>query len=799
MELYNRLLDYPRFLLAGLALLCLLAAWYNQQFSFDASSDTLVVEGDPQLAQYIRMSSLFPGDDFIVLVYQPRGELLAAASLETLAEIQSELAALPGIAATTSVLDVPLLRSPSIPLEALADGYRTLRSDDVDFALAKEELTTSPMFRNHLIAENGRSTAIRLSLAQDTALTRITLAREQNPGPANESQYRRIRDDYLQRREQLIDDVRAVRDRHANEATLYISGVPMIAADMISFVRNDLATFGALVVFIIVLLLWVFFRRPRWVVLPLVISIVSTWLTTGVLGFVVKPVTVISSNFISLLAILCISFSIHLIVRYRELLQMRPDYNHGVLVRQTMVSKFAPCLYTALTTMFAFGSMMASGIVPVEDFGWMMCLGIVISFLVTYTLFPASLLVLGKGTPSKTLGAPIAMTDYFSNVSRHAPFAVLAAAALVAVVAVTGLSRITFDNRFVDYFSDKTDINRGMVFIDKHLGGTLPFDVYLQLGAYDVTQAGEDSFFGGDEEAWEARYWFTRDRLDRIEKVHDFVAAHPAVGKVMSVVTLERVARDFNDGEKLNGPAMAFILGEIPEDLKAELVLPYALPETGFARLSIRVMESGPAFSREDLIRDIRAFARDEAGIAEENVIVTGMMVLFNDMLQQLADSQRETLTYVIGATFFMFALLLRSLLLALLALVPNVLAAATVVSVMGYAGIPLDMMTITIAAICIGIGVDDAIHYLHRFREEKKRHGVREAVAASHASIGRAMYFTTLVIVAGFSILVMSNFLPTVYFGTLTAIAMVLAFLANLVVLPSLLVAIYGFRDPPA
>lgn len=807
---YRRMLVFPRTLLCVVGLLVLPFAWYLQDFRFDASSDTLVVRGDPKLETYERMTEQFGGDEFLVIAYTPRtGDLFTRSVLDHLGHLQADVAALDGISATFSILDAPLVQSPAIPLEQMSDEYRTLRDPDVDLELACKELTSSPLFRNFLISENGQASVIRVDLERNDELAdarerREALRDRRDRGEevsdelaAAEAQYTELRTAFVDQRQQLIDAVRAVRDRYSASAIVHVSGVPMIAADMIEFVKSDIQTFGGLVFFVVLALLFFFFRRLRWVFLPIAISGLTILITMGLLGYVAKPVTVISSNFISLLAIICISFSIHLMVRYRELRADDEDTDQCSLVLETMESKFAPCLYTGLTTMLAFGSMLGSSIVPVEDFGWMMCLGIAISFVITYTVFPAVLLWLGKGRPAATLGEEVPLTIWLCHaVTRHS-ITVLLIAVVTAGAAGYGLTRISFDNRFIDYFDDSTEIHRGMAFIDRHLGGTIPFDVFLQLGAYDDTTDGADDFFsspGGD--AWSERYWFTRTRIDTVAGLHQMIDQRRSTGKVISISTLEQLAQDFNDGEPLSNVEMAYALGALPEDIRQQLVLPYANPETGLARINARIQETGPRFSKTELIDDVRQYAETELGLAPDEVVITGMMVLFNDMLQRLADSQARTLFYVILATFVMFVLLLRAPYLAVLALVPNVIAAATVISVMGYLSIPLDMMTITIAAISIGIGVDDAIHYLHRFREELRERGdVRDAVAAAHRTIGRAMYYTSVIIMAGFSILAFSNFLPTVYFGLLTALAMMLALLANLTVLPALLVRLYSPR----
>ena len=827
--LYLRALDFPRICLAVIALVAVVAGLYTQRFSFDASSDTLVVDGDPDLAAYLDVAATFKGDDFLVLTFAPHtGEALEPGNLETLRALVTRLAEVDNVAGTFSVLDVPLLKSPPVPLAELAQGFKTLDHPEVDFALAREELSGSPLFKELLITADARSTAIRIDIEPDLALLDVEQRRAElksaaDPTPAQrfareqvEEEHRLAREAYLVRRDLLISDIRDVRAEFADDGVLHLGGVPMIAADMIAFVKNDLVIFGGSVLLLLMLCLYGFFRSIRWVVLPITGSALTILLTTGFLGFYGKPATVISSNFVSLLAIITISLNIHLIVRYRELYHLDPNATVRDLVRQTMLSKFAPCLYNTLTTMAAFGSLMASSIVPVEDFGWMMCIGIFIGFLLTFFYYPCVLLLLPMGNPGVTLNEELALTRVLSHNARWRPAMVVVAGLVLSVVAFNGVSRVSLDNRFIDYFKDDTEISAGMRFIDESLGGTVPFDVVLSFPAYEPLSGGvfddeddfaesppeddfEDDFADFDGESADAfpeRYWFTRDKLDRITHVHRYMETRPEIGKVMSLTTMEDLAKEFTDGEPLSNLEIAGILGLLPPHLLPELVGPYAHPESGRLRINARVIESGPSFDRDALVADIRAHAMEVGGFTEEEVQVTGMLVLFNSMLNQLFSSQVDTLAYVLLATLGMFLILMRSVLYAVLGLLPNILAASLVIAFMGYAGIPLDMMTITIASISIGIGVDDAIHYLHRFKEEFDDNGdARLAVAWSHATIGRAMYFTSLTIIIGFSVLCFSNFVPTILFGLLVAVAMMLALVANLSLLPALLVLCKGSR----
>lgn len=786
---YLAMLGHPGRMLVGLTGALLLAAGFASRFSFDASADTLVVEDDPDLQLYREVSAVFGGDDFLLVTFTPHaGELLASVNLDALGRLQRRLGEIEGVTSVFSVLDAPLLKSPPVSLDELAEGFRTLRSADVDLALAAEELASSPFFRELLISADGRTAALRVDIL---------------PMPMPERADTAERRRQVAARAALIEAVRGLRAEFSPLGVLHLGGVPMIASDMIAFVKSDLAVFGGLVLVLVMAVLRAAFGQLRWVLLPLGCAAAGILATLGVLGFLLMPATVISSNFVALMAIMTISLTIHLIVRYRELLQAPEPLGARKLVAATMTSKFAPCLYTALTTMAAFGSLTVSSIVPVEDFGWMMCIGLVLGFLVTFILFPAVLMLLDGGRPRPGLRVETGMIQRLSALSQRHPGRIAWASLAAAAAAAAGIAQLSVDNRFIDYFKDDTDINQGMVYIDRHLGGTAPFDLVLNFEpwqAWDDALAGDDLFAddpfaeaaagGAASDPFPERYWFTRDKLDRIGLAHRLLEARPEVGKVVSLASLDELARQFNDGEPLNNVQVAAVLAALPPDLRDEVIRPYASPATGQARLWARVIESGPYFDRDQLVADIKQAVVREAGFADGAVAIAGMVVLFNGMVRKLVSSQVDTLGYVLLVTFLMFLVLLRSPLFALLGMAPNILAAAAVLAVMGFAGIPLNMMTAAIAAVSIGIGVDFAIHYLHRYRRERTlAEDPGAAVARTHGSIGRALFLTGLTIMVGFSVLCFSNFVPTIMFGLLVALAMALAFLANLTLLPSLLV----------
>ena len=829
------LITHPR----GLALLLLgavlLAALGGQQFRIDASSDSLVVETDPALATWRAMNARYGSGEFLVVTYEPNTPLFETPALTALAQLVEALRAVDGVEEVQSLLDVPLLKSPPVPLDALSEGVRTLRDPTTDRSLAQKELLESPLFRNLLLSPDGQTTALQVTLSPDDtyetllgerqrwlleAESRSLTLAEEEARSAAVAALDAYKPQAAARQAALVAAVRTIVAQYRSSATVHLAGVPMIADDMLRFVRSDLERFSLGVLGLLVATLAYFFRSLRWVVLPLANAALTTGLMVGLLGAVGWPITVISSNFASLLIIISISLAIHLIVRFRELEVAEPTQTVPERLEATLRSKFWPCFFTAVTTMVAFGSLVTSAIVPVVDFGWMMTVGVALALGVTFVFFPLAVTVLPAGGTGATPRTPVFVELLGRATARH-PLALVLASGLLALGAAGGISRLDVENSFLDYFAEDTEIYQGMSYVDQKLGGTTPLDVLIDFPS--LAPAEDDPFaaptadpFGdpfGDPFAEPSgasaegpplganppskgfdRYWVTPARVALVEQAEAFLNAQPETGKVLSLGTLHALAKDFNDGRPLDGAELTLVLGAIPEAFKDTLLTPYVDTEAGQVRLAVRMLESDRSLRRDAFLKRMQEDLPEALGIAPERVTLSGMTVLMNNMLQSLFDSQRNTLLAVCLGILLTFALLFRSLSLGLLALLPNVLAAALVLGLMGWIGLPLDLMTITIAAIVIGIGVDDTIHYIHRYREEVARDGDgRAALLRSHRSIGHAIFFTSVTVMAGFSILGLSNFNPTVYFGLLTALSMALALLANLTLLPALLLLAKG------
>jgi predicted RND superfamily exporter protein len=592
-----------------------------------------------------------------------------------------------------------------------------------------------------------------------------------------------------------IAEIRTILDEYRDPPRIHLGGVPMIAVDMIDFVRSDIRTFGVGIGLFIVLLLAFAFHRPRWVVVPTAICASVVVVMVGWIGFAGWPVTVVSSNFISLVLIITLSLIVHLIVRYRELHSHDPAADQRTLLRDTIDSKFQPSLLTSLTTSISFGSLMFAHIRPVIDFGLMMTCSVVIGFLLTFALFPSMLALVTPGRVQRP------RHDYMGGfniglargVRRHG----LATAALFVVLFVLGVAgalRLTVENRFIDYFHDDTEIYQGMALIDRELGGTTPLDVVLDAPQWFVEEYDEERAFEA-EMGFESEpspvdgYWYNARNLDRIVEIQDYLESLEATGKVLSIGTVWEIAKHLNDGEPLEPYELGILYNRLPQQLREQFVQRYMTPDGLQVRFDIRVIDSLPGLERDKLLDRNETELPRRFDLEPEQITLTGMLVLYNNVMQSLFDSQVITLVIVFGAIMIMFGVLYRSIRMAIIGPVPTVVAAALVLGIMGWIGLPLDIMTMTIAAIVIGIGVDDTIHYVDRYQHEIEA-GNDDAHAAetAHGEVGRAMVYTTVIITLGFSILTLSNFMPSVYFGLLTGLAMIFALVSNLALLPLLL-----------
>ena len=805
---------------------------YNaKHFRIDASADSLILENDEDYKYYREVSKTYGSHSYMFVTYKPTGDLLSPETLSKLSSLRGELREIKRVSSVLTILDVPLLRNPPVPIKELISNIKNLEDPEVDLQLARTEIAGSPIYKELLVSADMTMTALMVHFAEDAEYDRIVSRRgalrqklrEKTIIPAERVELEQLKRDYREckirmdkERHSDIAAVREIMDGYRQDAELFLGGISMITDDLITFVKKDLKVFGIGIVVFLIVALGVIFRKVCWVVLPILCCTLSVLAMIGILGIFGWEVTVISSNFISLQLIITMALTIHLIVRYRELQLDNPEWSQMELVRETVFSKFIPCLYTTLTTVAGFGSLLICDILPVITFGLMMSVGLVVSLVVTFFLFPAILCLIPKGKSGEDRQFCGGFTRFLENVTQNNAKAVFIITGLLIAMIAVGVSRLTVENSFIDYFRESTEIYQGLKVIDQNLGGTTPLDIIVSFQETDLeandhslvnddtgTESSEE--FEGDDEFDEFdefeevdnsdKYWFTADKMAKIMKVHDYLESLPEIGKVLSLGTMLKIAEEFTDGKPLDDFQLALLYTQLPDNFKNMALAPYISIPDNQARLTVRIKDSLEGLKRDDLLKQITSDMGNKLGLQEHQYQLAGMMVLYNNMLQSLFSSQILTIGFVVLALVVMFTLLFRSIKIALIAIIPNVISAVAVLGIMGLAGMPLDFITITIAAISIGIAVDDTIHYIHRFKEEYEvDRSYINSMHRCHGSIGNAMYYTSLTIIAGFSILVLSYFIPTILFGLLTGLAMFIALITALTLLPRLIIVFKPF-----
>jgi predicted RND superfamily exporter protein len=836
-KMYDQtILRHPLLAILAILLLTIAMAMGLPNFKLDASADSLTLEHDDDLNFFRKVVQRYGSDNYLIVTFSPKqGDLFDEDNLQVLKALRADLLTIKGVEKVLSMLDVPLLYSPKIEISELTDELNTLLTAGVDKQLAKQEFLNSPIYKDVILSADGQTTGILATLKLDETYLKLVTERDDlrlvrdTVGLTSEQKNRldAVSLEFLNHRtakasedHERVDVVRGLINGYRGQATIFLGGPDMITADMIDFIKSDLQVFGAGILLFIIATLALIFRQVRWVVLPLLTCGLCLTIILGFLSWIDWRLTVISSNFVSLLLIITLALTIHLIVRYRELQVAKPDATQHELVSSTVISMAKPCVYTVLTTIVAFTSLVVSNIRPVIDFGWMMTMGISLALLVSFVVIPAGMILLGKGNSSAAADNSGVITTKFAWFTEHYGSAVLLIALALAILSGYGITKLEVENRFIDYFRADTEIYQGMEIIDTALGGTTPLDIIIQAPASmtlatsdSEAEAVEDDYgfgdeddynfdegeFGSEEDVLTDSYWFSSTGLADLSKLQRFIESQPEVGKVSSLAQINEVATDLL-GHPLNDFEIAFMRQNLGEDIYQQMVGPYLLEDIDEARIQLRVKETGGQLRRAELLKKIRDYAENEVGIASENIRFTGLLVLYNNMLQSLYKSQILTLGAVFVGIMIMFLVLFQSIKISIIAILPNFLAAGIVLGSMGIMSIPLDMMTITIAAITVGIGVDHAIHYLTRFaREFSADKDYIASMHRAHASIGQALFYTATTIIVGFSILTLSNFIPSVYFGLLTSLAMLAALLGSMTLLPKLILITKPFGPDSA
>jgi len=786
----NIILKNPKSIFIILLITLISFGYHSKDFRLDASSETLLIEGDPDLKYLQEISERYGSKEFLILTYTPNEGMVSDVSINNLLSLKYKIQSLDWVHNVVTLLDIPLLNSSDAPLQERLESFKTLKDEGIDKNRGFNEIVNSPVFRNFVISEDGKTSGIIVYIKKNEQLKDVQ--------KKTKEEIEKYKDQLKKQNHKNILEIRDVIKSYEDIGKIHLGGIPMIADDMMSFIKSDIIVFGLGVLIFIIATLWFVFKRIIWIIVPISSCFFSVIIMMGILGLLGWKVTVISSNFIALMLILTMAMNIHMSTRFLQIRENYPQMSILELITLTTEKMFWPILYTVLTTIIAFLSLVFSEIKPIIDFGWMMTLGLITSFIITFTLLPSLINFVPTENISIKENKDSIITSFFSKVSQNNHKIIFMITGILIILSLIGISRLEVENSFINYFNKKTEIYKGMKLIDEKLGGTTPLEVILKFPKKEKAKTEEDDEFedwGDENENDIEKYWFTKDKIDKISSVHNYLDSLPQVGKVLSFSSIIDVATLLNNNKPLGTLEMGVLYTKIPETIKTEIIDPYISIKNNEARINLRIIDSQENLRRNDLIKKINYDLENQLGLKKDEFKLAGVLILFNNLLQSLFKSQILTLGLVMIGIFLMFIILFKNIKLSLIGVIPNFIAAFFILGIIGLLGIPLDMMTITIAAITIGIAVDNSIHYIYRFKEEFTiSKDYNKTINLCHSTVGKAILNTSITIVFGFSILVLSKFIPTIYFGIFTGIAMLLAMVSVLTLLPSLILLLKPF-----
>ncbi len=776
---------------------------YNiKYFQIDASSDTLILEQDKDLKKFRNVIDDYSSSDFLIVTFTDNEKILSKPNLTIIGTFINKLNEFSWVEEVQSIFDVPLFTVNNQTLIDLLNEVPTLEDEDIDISLAEAEIQKSEIFKDLIISSDLTSTAILVNFKRDLKYEalqkeRFNLSYAKNLSSEEIENKKYINDLYNQqkqifdalRHQNLIEIRELISSFDDSGLKLHLGGISMIADDTISFVKNDIIFFGLGALIFILILLYLVFRSPLWMLFCVANCFAALTIMTGLVSLLGWKVTVISSNFIMLMLILTLSMTVHIAVRYKQALAEKLNLNKIESIIFTVKKMYKPCLYSALTTVFAFLTLYLSGIKPVMDFGLMMCVGLIVAYCTSFIFLPIMMMVLGLDP--NNLSKEINSNKIFVSISSNYKQITIIIFSSLFILGIIGSTFLEVENSFVDYFKKDTEIYKGMKLIDEKLGGTTPLDIIIE---FDTNTTEAENF--DDEDLLDfgiaydpTDYWFTKEKIDLIKNIHDHLETYNFAGKVLSLASVIRVAESLNSGNEFDSLELAVLYKKLPTKLKDQILKPYVQIEKNQARITMRLIDTHPDLKRSDFVNDLNDYFTENINTDNINAYSTGVLILYNNMLESLFDSQIKSLGIVLIGIFVMLVFLFKSLSIAIIAIIPNIIACFVILGTMGYLGIPLDLMTITIAAITIGIAIDNSIHYVYRYQEFRSDNNSSiEAMVNSSKTVGMAIRNTSLTIIFGFSILIFSNFYPTIYFGIFTALAMFIAMIGSLTLLPIML-----------
>lgn len=759
-------------------------AWLLRDFAVEAGTDVLLDQADRDLAFYNQSRADWGTDEYLIVCCRRNQGWFTPDSIALLLDLVQKLSAAPHARSTLTITGVPLLRNlpagllPTPVTIADKDGHLNPK---VNLEKAKAELLQHTQARGNLIAgDQGQDLSILVSLDVPDDIGRLEpernrlLGAPRTPETARrlaeiEAPYQAAIQENNRRRTALVDAVRRIgaEVRPKLDESVRLSGLPIINIVLREHIKADIGTFGVVALSVFTLTFLAIYRKLRWVAFPILSCVIPVVLMLALMVVLNYKVTVITSNMPVLLFVLTLPYTVYFIERYLERRAANPAEDPQVTSTLAPLEIWPPCLFSVLATMAGTAAHIPSGIIPVRVFGIMMTIGMAFSLGVVMLFLPSTVVglpaVAGRAAgPATEARGPLKL---LLTLVLKAPLAVVLFSLAVFGVSIWGMTRIRVETKFIDYFHQKSEIYQGLDYIDNRMGGTTPFEVLLS--------SDKPNFFK------------TPEGLAALDSVGKFFEGVPETGNLRSLKTFVDEARKaFPKSAKdvqVLGLVTAMAKDQVREFCNADFTR---------SRVLVRMKETAPTLNRKEILGRLSAYLEAQKGGALQGVEArpTGVFLLYANMLDTYWPNTKKTFFLATAAIWLMLMILFRSPIMAALVILPEVLPVFLVLGVMGFTGIALDMVTVIIASVALGIGIDAAIQYAVRFRKELEANGgdIPAAIRRSHATIGRAILIATSIVFAGFAMLCFSQFVPTIYFGLFTGLAILMGLFASLTTLPA-------------
>ena len=743
--------------LALVVTVTILAAYCARTVRFDSSVEVWFLDGDPQIELYHDFRERFGKDQFIVVGLFPE-DVFAADFVERLSRFTTSVADLPLAADALSLTNAKVLVKDNGRLA----GAALAQTSAAKFPSTPEELEdfrdralSSRVIVGNLLSEDGSATAVVIT----PSLQAIDVDKEI----------------------ELVGQVRELVKQHFQGSVDYgLGGTPAINDAIFRTGRRDFLLVTPITALVVTLLSFCLFRNWVATLVPLiVVSVTSVWVM-GLMGLLGWRMTFLTSALVLVIMVVGVADSVHILSAWR--VERRRGRSSRVAIRASLYELLPPCAFTTLTTMAGFLAMASCDLVPVREFGILSAAGAIFAFILSVFLSPLILLHFPSANTDvlPAYGDTYAdrMLHWLGRPTRKRSLGVLAMSALLLITCGMLIPSLRVSANPLTFFRPLAPIRQDMERIDEVFGGSASLEAVIR-----TPKRGQIT-------------WATMTKLRRFQKWHE---EFPAVGQTLSlfdlVAEINRV-RPFRRNRDGSPRGVSVALGSIERN-DPELLRRLVIDDYSLGRMSIRVrLSKADALAAQAELAD--AYIREHLSSPELSVQYTGHVKLYDDMRKYLVVAQVRSLTVALIAITLLMCLLLRSWKLGLFSMIPNVLPIFCGLALMAALDIRLDPGTIMIASVALGLVVDDTCHFLVSVRSRRSDgETLEKAIEASMLGSGRAIIVTSLILAAGFSVLVLGSFAPSMYFGVVTAAVILIALVADLIVLPAALLVLR--RKQPA